>query len=398
MDAKSRSSRIKDLVKFLSSVQGDLANISAPPYFLAPYSVVEVGACWCQRPAIFSAPAFEADPAKRAYLVLRLVLSALRTKLYVAGSPQVSIKKPLNAFLGELFLASWTDEESKSTVRLVSEQVSHHPPITAMHLADEAHGVRADGYARVEMTFNGSVDIRQVGHAVIHVDKYDEDYLIPLTSVKVRGFLGGRLYPEVVDTYTIESSSGFTSEICFSGSSWFGGKKNAFRATTFRRDDPAKTPIYTTEGIWSEGWTATDARTGKVVEKFNLDAPENAPAPIDLLPLAQQDPWESRRAWKPLREGLLDGNFREAVAHKTELEQAQRDMRAREREQGLSPDDWEPRFFKSIPGTDHTVFHKIAEGTDWELHDDRTKGVWRVDESKINMQRPFRGSATPMGR
>jgi len=339
----------------------------------------------------------EPDPAKRAYLVLRHVLSALRSKLYVAGSPEVSIKKPLNAFLGEVFFASWTDEESKSTVRLVSEQVSHHPPITAMHLADEANGVRADGYARVEMTFNGTVDIRQVGHAVFHIDKYDEDYLIPLTDVKVRGFLGGRLYPEVTSTYTIESSSGFTSEIHFSGTTWFGGKKNGFHAITFRKDDPEKTPIYETSGVWSEGWVTKDSRTGEIIEKFDLDAPENEPAPIDIKPLSQQDPWESRRAWKPVREALEDADYKAVVARKQELEQAQRDMRTRERKQGISPDDWKPLFFRTFDGAEHDVFHKLAEGTNWQLHADRTKGVWRVDDDKINMQAPFRGGLTPMG-
>lgn len=384
--------------EFLSSVQGDLANISAPPFFLAPYSVVEVGCCWAQRPAVFSAPAFEEDPAKRAYLVLRHVLSALRTKLYVAGSPDISIKKPLNAFLGEVFLASWTDEQAKSTVNLVSEQVSHHPPITAMHLSDEANGVRADGYARVEMSFSGTVDIRQVGHAIFHIDRFDEDHLIPLTDVKVRGFLGGKLYPEVTSTYTIESSSGYTSEIRFSGASWFGGKRNAFEATTFRRDDPRQTPIYETSGVWSEGWTARDARTGEVLETFTLDAPANAPSPMDIPPLEDQDPWESRRAWQAVRDALEAADYKAAVARKHELEQAQRAMRARERdEKGRDEHDWRPLFFRNFDGRKHDVFHELAEGTDWKLHDDRTKGVWRVDDDMIGAQRPFRPGTTPMG-
>jgi oxysterol-binding protein-related protein 9/10/11 len=112
--------------QFLSSVQGDLSNITAPPQFLAPSSVVEVGHCWAQRPAIFAAPAQEADPKKRSLLVLKLVLTALKSQLYVAGSPTVSIKKPLNAFLGEVFAASWTDSKTGSTTKLRSEQVSHH--------------------------------------------------------------------------------------------------------------------------------------------------------------------------------------------------------------------------------------------------------------------------------
>lgn len=88
--------------------------------------MVEVGHCWAQRPEVFAAPAQESDPKKRSLLVLKLVLTALKSQLYVAGSPTVSIKKPLNAFLGEIFSASWTEPKTGNTVTLCSEQVSHH--------------------------------------------------------------------------------------------------------------------------------------------------------------------------------------------------------------------------------------------------------------------------------
>jgi len=248
-------------------VQGDLSNVTAPPSFLAPSSVVEVGHCWAQRPAVFAAPARETDPEKRALLVLRLVLVALRSQLYIAGSPTVSIKKPLNAFLGEVFLAAWADEAAGARTRLVAEQVSHHPPITAMHIADAANGVRADGYARVEMTFTGTVNIQQVGHAVLYLDRWDEQYLIPLPDVKVRGFLGCKLYPEVLGTYRILSSAGYVAEMDFTGEGYLSGKRNSFDARLYHTDDPART-LYRAVGVWSQGWTVTDARTGDEVERL----------------------------------------------------------------------------------------------------------------------------------
>ncbi|CCF35284.1 Kes1 protein, partial [Colletotrichum higginsianum] len=250
MDGKSFSSRIGDLVKFLSSVQGDLSNVTGPPSFLAPSSIVESGPSWCQRPGVFVAPALEPDPEKRSLKVLRMILVAMRSQYYVAGAPGVSIKKPLNAFLGELFLASWTDSDRKARTELVAEQVSHHPPITAMHMASREHGIRADGYARVEMTFSSSVNIRQVGHAVLHIDRYDEDYLIPLPEVKVLG------------TYYVVSNTGYVSEIKFSGSGVFRGKKNSFEARVYHKNDKKNT-IYELQGCWSEGWTVKDARTGE---------------------------------------------------------------------------------------------------------------------------------------
>lgn len=392
MNSKPVSSRVRDYIKFLTSVQGDLSNITAPPFFLAPSSVVEVGRCWAQHPKIFAAPALEPCPEKRSLLVLRHFLSALRSQLYIAGSPTVSIKKPLNAFLGELFLASWTDPETKAKTRLISEQVSHHPPITAMHISDAENGIRADGYARVEMTFNTTVEVRQVGHAVIHIDKYDEDYIVPLPTVKVRGLLTGKQYPEINETYTILSSSGFVSEIKFTGGGMFWGTKNGFEARMYRKDDAAKTSIYEASGVWSEAWTVKDCRTGEVVESFDLDAPENAPAPIELPPVSEQDPWESRRAWAGVRSALEVNDFGETVKAKSKVEKAQRAQRATEKAEGRV---WKPLFFDNKPGPEHQIFHELTEGTNVRLHDDRTKGVWRVMDDRINTQRPFRGNTCP---
>lgn len=374
---------------------------------------MEVGHCWAQRPGVFAAPALEPEPEKRSLLVLRMILIAMRSQFYIAGSPSVSIKKPLNAFLGELFLASWTDAPSKekngkfrsksnageqrpaATTRLVAEQVSHHPPITAMHIVDREHGIHADGYARVEMTFSSSVNIKQVGHAIVHIDRYDEDYLIPLPDVKVQGFLSGRLYPEVSGTYTIVSSSGYVSEIKFSGAGICWGKKNTFEAKMYKKDDPAKKSIYEVCGVWSEGWTVKDCRTGDIIEKYDVDAKENQAAPMDIEPIEKQDPWESRRAWSGVIDALSRGDYRDTVSQKSKLEQAQRQLRAREKKDG---EQWDPLLFTNKDGGEHETFHRLAEGTSWKLYDEKTKGVWKVDNSKIgNMQRPLRGDLTPLG-
>ncbi|KAM7214986.1 protein kes1 [Rhypophila decipiens] len=395
MDSKSVSSRLRDLVKFLGTVQGDLSNVTGPPSLLAPSSVVEVGHCWAQRPSVFAAPSKESNPEKRSLLILRWFLIALRSQLYVAGAPKISIKKPLNAFLGELFFASWTDESAKATTKLVAEQVSHHPPITAMHIVDEDHGIRADGYARVEMTFNGTVNIRQVGHAMVHIDAFDEDHLVPLPDVKVRGFLGGCLYPEILGTYHITSSAGYVTELKFSGEGMIRGKKNTFEARIYSKNDERKESIYEVKGIWSDGWTVKDCRTGETIEKYIVDAPENRPVPITIDRVDEQDPWESRRAWQGVLSGMEYGDMRQVLAEKTRIEHAQRQMRLVEKQRG---ETWQPLLFKSVDGEEHEVFHELSEGTGMTLDADRTKGVWRICSDELNgVQRPFRGDLTPFG-
>ena len=70
---------------------------------------------------MFAAPAKESDPEKRALLVLKWFLSTLKQQ-YASRSEQYgNEKKPLNPFLGELFLGKWEDEAG--TTELISEQV-----------------------------------------------------------------------------------------------------------------------------------------------------------------------------------------------------------------------------------------------------------------------------------
>lgn len=393
---KSLSGRFVGLLKFLSTVKGDLSNITAPPSFLAPCSVVETPQCWAQRPEVFIAPSLEKDPSTRSLLVLKMFLTGLRSQTYIAGAPNVSIKKPLNAFLGELFLAKWTDPKSNSTTRLIAEQVSHHPPITAMHLSSKAHGVRADGYARVEMTFSGAINIRQIGHTVLRIERFDEDYLLPFPDIQVRGFMSRCFYPEILGTYSIISSSGYVSEITFSGEGLLGrGTRNSFKARVYHRSDPENSSKYLLSGVWSKEWEIKDAVTGEFLEKYVVDSEQNTPAAVQLDGLDDQDPWESRRAWRDVIARLNEGDYSGASAAKHQVEEAQRRMRQDEKESGVT---WQPLLFRNAAGDQHGVFHRLAEGTNHLLLDSQTKGVWRVDEVSLDgLQKPYRKGLTPKG-
>jgi oxysterol-binding protein-related protein 9/10/11 len=114
-------SGLRQFLASISTIKGDLSNITAPPFLLARKSAVEFPATWCERPSILIAPALEADAEKRALLVLKWYLSALKTQQYHTGDEVEGVKKPLNAFLGELFIAEWNDESGKT--KLLAEQV-----------------------------------------------------------------------------------------------------------------------------------------------------------------------------------------------------------------------------------------------------------------------------------
>ena len=112
----------------IASFNGDLASLTAPPFILSGTSLTEFSSYWCEHPPVFAAPARESDPAKRALLVLKWFLTTLKQQ-YASRSEQYgNEKKPLNPFLGELFLGKWEDEAG--VTELISEQVRcvHHQP------------------------------------------------------------------------------------------------------------------------------------------------------------------------------------------------------------------------------------------------------------------------------
>ena len=380
-------SRVRELLSFLSTVRGDLANIASPPSQLAPRSVVEVTSCWSERPSRFAAPALESDPEKRALLVLKWFLTSLRTHFYIGGDTSLALKKPLNSFLGELFIGQWTDDGA--TTKLVTEQVSHHPPITACHMSDDKHGISAEGYSRVEMTFDGNINIKQFGHAIVHIEEFGEDYLIPFPDARVKGLLSGQLYPELVGKYTVVSSSGYISEISFSGKGFFSGSKNAFNAIIYRKSDIAQTPIYTVEGQWSDKFSISQSNTV-------LETIDTAPPPAKVIYPDTRDTWETRSAWKSTIDALKSGNMKIAGVEKSKLEEAQRALRRKEASQEK---EWKPVFFSTKDQDDgRSSFESLARDTNWQLHFEKTKGIWSFDAEKAERAAtPFHESMTPHG-
>jgi hypothetical protein len=117
----ANSSSWTTFLKSIASFNGDLSSLTAPPFILSSTSLTEFSSYWCEHPSVFVAPANEKDPAKRALLVLKWFISTLKQQ-YASRSEQYgNEKKPLNPFLGELFLGKW--EDAAGTTELISEQV-----------------------------------------------------------------------------------------------------------------------------------------------------------------------------------------------------------------------------------------------------------------------------------
>ncbi|KAF8539301.1 hypothetical protein BDD12DRAFT_104917 [Trichophaea hybrida] len=362
-------------LKSIASFTGDLANMTAPPFILSSTSLVEYSGYWAEHPEIFVAPAKEQDPEKRALLVLEWFLTTLKQQYSSRNEKLGSEKKPLNPFLGELFLGTWKDESGEiGETELISEQVSHHPPVTAYAIINEKHGVKLEGYNGQKASFSkGTISVRQVGHAKYHLNKFNEDYLITLPSLHIEGIVYGSPYVELNKSSTITSSSGYVATIDYSGKGWISGKKNSFTATLTR--EGSKEVLYTIDGQWTDKFVIKEGKTKN--ELCTYDAKTTKTTPLYVAPIEEQDPLESRRAWQKVQEAIIRGDMETTGIEKSKIENEQREMRKQEKEENR---EWERRYFSQVE--EDPVFTKLAALRDITSEADKTGGIWVFDEAK----------------
>ncbi|KUJ07982.1 Oxysterol-binding protein [Mollisia scopiformis] len=373
-------------LKSIASFSGDLSSLTAPPFILSLTSLVEFSSYWAEHPSIFVAPAKENDPEKRALLVLKWFLSTLKQQYASRSDKFGNEKKPLNPFLGELFLGKWVDEAG--TTELVSEQVSHHPPVTAYQIANKEHGVYLQGYNAQKASFSRTINVKQIGHAVYSIPAYGETYLITLPNLHIEGLIFGAPFVELNDKTYITSNTGYTAKIDYSGKGWLSGKKNSFTATMYRTRKE-KDVLYTVTGQWNKTWDIYEgSKKSNVIDTYDAEALPTTP--LTIAPTEQQDPLESRRAWQKVAEGIAVGDMDLVGAEKTKIEESQRELRRQEKSDGRL---WERRYFSLVEND--SILAKLAPAIGLAPEEDKTGGVWRFDEKKAAGQATKTTTAAP---
>lgn len=319
-------------------------------------------------------------------LVLKWFLSTLKHQYASRSEKFGNEKKPLNPFLGELFLGTWTDEAGKTT--LVSEQVSHHPPTTAYCIRNDKTGIQLEGYNAQKATFKSTIIVKQVGHAVLTVpvgtgDKKEvESYLITLPSLHIEGLIFGAPFVELDGSSFISSSSGFSAKIDYSGKGWLSGKKNTVTATVYPTGKE-KEVLYNTTGQWTgefEIYQGPVKKNSKSTLISTYDATATAETELKLAAIEKQHPLESRRAWSKVADGIQKGDMEVVHIEKSKIEQAQRDLRCKERTEDRV---WQRRYFSAVEGQDKTLeLLGKAAGVPLDGEKERTGGLWRFDAAK----------------
>ncbi|ODV91363.1 hypothetical protein CANCADRAFT_122919 [Tortispora caseinolytica NRRL Y-17796] len=357
-------------LKSLASYNGDLSSMTAPPFILSSVSLTEYSQFWTEISDLFTGPASEPDPEKRMVAVVKWFIGTLRGQYCSRSENLGSEKKPLNPFLGELFIGQWSNESEDNKTVLVSEQVSHHPPVTAYNIWNDKHGVQLQGFNGIKSSISATsltITVKQVGHAMLHIKKFDEYYLITLPALHIEGLFGGAPFVELEKKTHIVSSSGYVAELDYSGRGYFSGKKNSFKAKIASLKNRSA-PLYSIKGRWSKVSHIKDEKTG--TEELFWDAEKATRAPLEVKPIEQQLEKESRKAWQKVAEAVKLGDYSLIQVEKSKIENEQRELRKIEQENGItwkhecfvenpdpSVDPFEKAYLKLAPQIDHTLEH-----------------------------------------
>ncbi|KDQ08797.1 hypothetical protein BOTBODRAFT_37653 [Botryobasidium botryosum FD-172 SS1] len=295
----------------------------------------------------------------------------------------------LNTGLGE---ALGEEEESDTEVNpdrvraiYLTEQVSHHPPISSFYYAVPERGIEACGVDQISAKVAGTTVRIATGEANLGIfvslksgHGAGEQYRITHPSAHVNGILRGNFYATMSESAIITCSGGKGGEqlraiIEYKDESWLGkpqfllvGVIHTYRSaaeespmasrTSFRSaksDDadyeswtkvkqvPANRVVATFEGCWRGEirWK----RPGETTPHVLLDMSTIGVVPKHVRPISEQLPTESRKLWEGVTSNLLAKNFNDATRIKQNIEQEQRDKAAQRKREGVH---FVPEYFE----------------------------------------------------
>jgi len=343
------------LFQFIRSLRPgmDMASIMCPTFVIRPISFLEFLAIYTQPNKTLLDASYEKDAEKRMINMAVWILATLTV------TPQNGFAgiKPYNPVLGEQFHCSWEHEDS-SVTEYHSEQVSHHPPISASTFRNKKHGLHYTSTGEFKARFRGNyVDSCVDGQHVLTLENFNESYEISWPSLVARGIMWGNARIEHGANMTITcAKTGYKTVINFDHSD------HKLSGHVFK----GKEKIIKVEGELTGQITAKDERTKE--KRILLDVSSQKREKYIVDDIIKQAEHDSRRVWHTVTFALKTGDLDRAAKFKTDIEEHQRKL-AKERKENQQP--WVPKLFMdSNQKTDTgTPVFEWKEGNTEEVED-----------------------------
>ncbi|THG09653.1 hypothetical protein TEA_014597 [Camellia sinensis var. sinensis] len=286
-----------------------------PPLFNIPKTMLQCygESLYCISKDMLSPCASGKTPLDRLISVVAWNISTLRPLMFGVA--------PYNPILGE------THHVSRGTLNVLLEQVSHHPPVSALHATDEKEGTT------VETMVHGQRHLKLVNKGETYVMDHPNLLIrfLPVPGVHWVGKV--RIHCQ---------ESGLEAELHLGGSS-FISRRAYFRSIKGKvfMSSSMKT-IYEINGHWDRVVTVKDVSNGK--QTVIYDAKE---ALSGLKTPILKDPerlWasESSVVWAEVSKNILSKCWDKAREAKTAVEEKERELL---RERMAKGEIWVPKHF-----------------------------------------------------
>eukprot|EP00730_Choanoeca_flexa_P013635 TRINITY_DN5542_c0_g1_i1.p1 TRINITY_DN5542_c0_g1~~TRINITY_DN5542_c0_g1_i1.p1 ORF type:complete len:735 (+),score=177.05 TRINITY_DN5542_c0_g1_i1:47-2206(+) len=185
-----------------NSIGRDLSKIPMPVNFSEPISFTQRLSEDCEYYNLLDSAVAETDPHVRLALVATFTLSSFASGAWRTG-------KPFNPLLGETFEL---DRMATKGFRVILEQVSHHPPICAMH-ATSVNGWTFWQEFSMSSKFRGKyLEIIPTGLSHVIFDKTGDHYTWTKVSTTIHNIIVGKLWLENSGKMDVRNHT--TGDVC----------------------------------------------------------------------------------------------------------------------------------------------------------------------------------------
>uniref|UniRef100_A0A8C0VR48 Oxysterol-binding protein n=1 Tax=Cyanistes caeruleus TaxID=156563 RepID=A0A8C0VR48_CYACU len=345
-----------------NNIGKDLSKVSMPVELNEPLNTLQHLCEELEYSELLDKAAETDDPYERMVLIAAFAASGYSSTYFRAGS------KPFNPVLGETYECIREDKG----FRFFSEQVSHHPPISACHCESKNFVFWQD--IRWKNKFWGkSMEILPVGTLNVTLPKYGDYYVWNKVTTCIHNILSGRRWIEHYGEITIRNTK---SSICickltFVKVNYWNSNVNEVQGVVIDQEGKVVHRLF---GKWHEGLYCGVAPSAKCIwrpgsmptnyeryygfTRFAIELNELDPLLKDLLPATDA-------RFRPDQRLLEEGNIEAAASEKQRIEELQRARRRYMEENGI---EYVPKFFKEAWVTNETY---------WELRKD--PGFSKVD-------------------
>ncbi|CAK8531859.1 unnamed protein product [Lathyrus sativus] len=309
----------------------DLTSLQLPPQFNLPKSQLQCygESLYCTASDMLSICNRGQSPLDRFISVVAWCISTTRPASFGVA--------PYNPVLGE------THHVSKENLNVLLEQVSHHPPVTALHATDQKENIEIIWCHRPVPKFYGtSVEAQVHGKRELKLLNHGETYEMNCPHLLFRILpIPGADWVGNVDIRCLET--GLLAELTYKSSHSFlglGGNHKVIKGKIL--ESSSMKILYEIDGHWDRIVKLKDRKNGKVRVIYDaIEVISGLKAPI----LKDEEcvwPTESVNVWSELSQAIMNKDWEKAREAKQVVEEREREH-VRERES--KGENWIPKHF-----------------------------------------------------